>query len=417
MRVSMFFLIAFSVSSLLFADDNWPELRGPSGNGHAPSAELPLTWSEEDNVVWKTPIHDRGWSSPVIWGDQIWVTTATADGRRLFAVCVDKDSGEIVHDIHVFDVERPENIAAANSYASPTPVIEEGRIYVHFGTYGTACLDTKTGDVLWTRRDLNCNHEAGPGSSPFLVGDMFIFHVGGQDAQYTIALDKKTGETVWKTDRAGMYGDTPVNQRKDYCMPIVIPRGDGTQLISSVAKSVFAYDPDTGDELWQVKHRGWSMTARPVYGNGLLFVVVDYDYPELWAIRPDGVSDVTETHVEWRATRSVPARSSPLLIGDLLFLVDFDGVASCLDAKTGEHLWRERLRGQYSASPIYANDRIYFFNEDAVCTVVAPSREFEVLSENALAEQQLMASPAVSGDSLFVRTEHYLYRIEETSVE
>ncbi len=417
MRASLFFLIAVSASSPLLAVDDWWQFRGPDGNGHVRATDLPLKWNEKEHIAWKTPIHDRGWSSPVIWRNQVWMTTATSDGRKLFAVCVDRDSGKIIHDIHVFDVEQPARIAADNSYASPTPVIEEGRVYVHYGTYGTACLDSASGGVVWTRRDLKCDHEAGagPGSSPFLVGDLFVVHVDGRDVQYVIALDKSTGTTVWKTVRSVDYSQTPVNQRKAYCMPIVIPRGSGTQLVSPGAKAVFAYEPATGKELWRVRHRGWSIAPRPVFGLGLVFAIVDRDHPELWAIRPDGSGDVTDSHVVWKVSQTMPPRSSPLLVDGLLFLVNRIGVASCIEAKTGEIAWRERIEGGYSASPIYANDRIYFFNEKAICTVIKPSRRFEVLAVNRLAEEQLMASPAVGGKSLFIRTEKHLYRIEDST--
>ena len=216
MRASLFLLVAASVSSSLLANDDWCQFRGPDGDGHARAGDLPLMWNEKEHIVWKTPIHDRGWSSPVIWSNQVWMTTATSDGHRLFAVCVDRNTGKIIHSTHVFDVERPVPIAADNSYASPTPVIEEGRVYVHYGTYGTGCLDSATGSVVWTRRDLNCDHEvgAGPGSSPCLVGNFFVVHVDGRDVQYVIALDKTTGTTVWKTARSVDYSQTPVNQRK-----------------------------------------------------------------------------------------------------------------------------------------------------------------------------------------------------------
>ena len=417
MRVSLFLLIAASASGSLLADDNWWQFRGPAGDGHARATGLPLKWNEEEHVAWKTPIHDRGWSSPVIWDRQVWMTTATPDGHKLFAVCIDRDSGAVIHDVHVFDVEQPEPIAADNTYASPTPVIEEGRVYVHYGTYGTAALDSATGRVVWTRRDLKCAHEAGPGSSPFLLGNLFIVNVDGRDVQYMIALDKTTGNTVWKTNRSVDYSETPINQRKAYCMPVLMPRNSATQLVSPGAKAVFAYDPATGDELWKVRHRGWSMAPRPVFGLGLLYAIIDHDHPELWAIRPDGSGDVTDSHVAWKVTRGMPPRSSPLLVDGLLFLVNRQGVAFCLEAQSGELVWKERLEGNYSASPICAGDRIYFFNERAATTVIKPSRKLEVLAFNPLAKEELMASPAVAGNSLFIRTATHLYRIEDSSAK
>ncbi|HND50850.1 MAG TPA: PQQ-binding-like beta-propeller repeat protein [Pirellulaceae bacterium] len=388
----------------------WPELRGAYQNGHA-NAKLPLTWSDSQNVQWRTAIHDRGWSSPVVIGNRIWVTSSTVDGKKLFGVCLDVRSGKVIHDLHLFDVEKPQFVAPSNSFASPTPAVDSQRAYLHFGTNGTACVDNEAGKVLWTRRDLNCDHEQGAGSSPMLYDDRLIVHVDGRDTQYIIALDKLTGETLWKTDRSADYGRYEVYQRKGYSMPILAPRVPKQQLISPAAKGVFAYDPETGAELWKVRTEGWSMAPRPLYGRGLAFVVVDYDHPQLWAIKPDGLGDVTDTHVAWKITKGIPSRPSFLLINGLLYLVTSDGIASCVEAETGEVVWKERIAGKYSASPIYADGRIYFFNEDSTTTVIKPGRKFEQLAVNKLGDEQLMASPAVAYDSLFIRTEHWLYRI------
>ena len=415
MRIVLCLFIAFGISAPISAGENWWQFRGPAGDGHAKADNLPLKWSEQDNIVWKAAIHDRGWSSPVIWKGQIWITTARRDGTKLFAICVDRESGEIKHDIHIFDVEKPQKIAEVNSYATPTSAVEQGRVYVHYGTYGTACIDTETGKILWTRRDLKCDHEAGagPGSSPMLIGDRLVMNVDGRDVQYVIALDKATGKDAWKTNRSVDFSKVPVHQRKAYGTPKLGPRGKGLQLVSIGAQAVMSYDPETGQELWKVRHRGWSIAPRPVFGHGLVFTLVDRDYPELWAIRADGSGDVTDSHVVWREKKGMPRRSGPLLIGDLLFVVSHDGIASCLEAKTGKLVWKNRIKGQYSASLLYAAGRIYCFNEDSVCTVIRPAREFEILAVNQLPKDQLMASPAVAGKSLFIRSEKFLYRIED----
>jgi len=408
------FAFLFLTLNTVSAGESWWQFRGPSGDGHTTSTGLPLKWSESENVSWKTAIHDRGWSSPVIWGRQVWLTTATAKGRKLFAICVDKDTGKLIHDLHLFDVAKPMRITKDNTYATPTPVINEGRVILHFGTYGTACLDTATGRVLWTRRDLNCDHEvgAGPASSPTLVDDNVVVHVDGRDVQYIIALDKITGKTVWKTPRSLEYSTFPINHRKAYCMPALAPRGEGTQLVSPAGRGLYAYDPVTGKELWHVRHRGWSVAPRPVSGHGMVFATVDRDRPELWAIRLDGKGDVTDTHIQWKSIRSMPQRCSPLLVDNLLFVVNRGGIATCLEARTGKVVWKERLKGAYSASPIYSRGRIYLFNEEGLATVIRPSRKYEVIASNTLAKQPFMATPAVDGDAFIMRTGGHLYRIE-----
>ncbi len=414
MPICKLILATILLASPAGAGENWPQFRGPRGDGQSDATGLPVKWSATQNVVWKTPIHDLGWSSPVVWGNQIWMTTATANGREMFAVCVDLPSGKVVRDVKIFDAEAPEHIATNNSYASPTPVIEAGRLYAHFGTYGIACVDTATGAILWSRRDLKCDHHEGPGSSPMVWGDLLIVDVDGRDVQYVIAMDKSTGKTVWKTTRSIDYSKYMNNTRKAFCTPIVIDAGGRNELVSPGAKAVIGYDPATGTELWKVRYNGWSMTPRPVYGQGLVFVVNDYEKPELWAIRPGGNGDVTDSHVVWKMTKGVSSRPSLLLIGGLIYMVSSDGIACCVDAKTGQLVWKQRLAGNYSASPLYADGHIYFFNHDAVATVIEPGREYKQLAANELGErEELMASPAVVGKALLVRTRGQLYRLEK----
>jgi outer membrane protein assembly factor BamB len=402
------------VAQIVWAGETWPQFRGPEGNGNTAATGLPLSWSDQENVAWKTPIHDRGWSSPVIWNDQVWLTTATANGRKLYAVCVDRKTGRIVYDLHVFDVEKPESIAAINSYASPTSVIEAGRVYVHFGTYGTACIDTSSGKILWTRRDLNCDHHEGAGSSPMLVDNLLVFHVDGRDVQYVVALDKATGKTVWKTDRSVDFRSVPPDLRKCFATPIVIESGGQRQLISVGPRATMGYEISTGKERWKVTYGGWSIAPRPVFGHGMVFMINDYLRPELWAVRPDGQGDVTSSHIRWKHTKTIPARPSPLLVGDLLFIVSSGGVATCIEAKTGEVVWKDRVGGKFSASPIHAAGRIYLFDESSVTTVIEAARKFKKLAVNKLCGEHLMASPATVGNSLFVRTATHLYRIEDS---
>lgn len=409
------------------ANESWWQFLGPEGTGYASNSDPPTRWSEQENVAWKTAIHGRGWSSPVIHGDQVWLTTASEDGHQMYAVCLNKQTGEVIHDKLVFEVANPQKISFENTYATPTPVVTEDRVFVHFGTYGTACLDCKSGKTIWSRQDLTCDHEtnAGPASSPTIVSQQLIFHVDGRDVQYIIALDLESGNTLWKTERSFDYDTVPIHHRKAYSMPGLAPTADGRQqLISVAAQGVYSYDLD-GTERWFVRHKGWSIFPRPISGHDMAFVVVDRDHPELWAIRHDGQGDVTESHVAWKETRGVPARTTPLLVNDLIYMVNREGVMSCLDALSGELVWKQRMPGQYSAGPLYVpgskrlpqdknnEARIYLFNEDAQCTIIRPSRKFSRLANNQLNEQVLRASPAVDGDVLYIRTEGYLYRIEQ----
>ena len=413
MKGCILLLITVASCVVIEANEQWSQFRGHYGNGIIKSTSAPINWSENTNIDWKTPIHDRGWSSPVIWNDQIWMTTATKDGNKMYAICVNKLSGKIEHDIHVFDVKSPQAITNENTYASPTPVIEEGRVYVHFGTYGTACISTKDGQILWKRRDLNCDHEigAGPASSPFIYNNFLIFNVDGRDVQYVIALNKETGETAWKTNRSVDFSDVQVNQRKAYGTPFIIPRGNTNQMVSIGAKGVYSYDPENGKELWKAEHRGWSIAPRPVYGEGLVFTMIDRDRPEMWAINPNGSGDITETHIQWKETKRMPPRASPIIIKGLLFVVDRNGYISCIEAKSGKSIWQKRMKGRFSASPILANNLIYFFNEDTVCTIIKPTRELEIVAENKLSDSKLMATPAFDENSIYIRTEKKLTRI------
>ncbi|HUR57910.1 MAG TPA: PQQ-binding-like beta-propeller repeat protein [Opitutaceae bacterium] len=406
-----------------WAEENWPEFRGPTGQGLSDATGLPLKWSESENVKWKTPIHGKAWSSPVVFGDQVWLTTATEDGRELFVIAVDRATGKLLHDRKLFDVEVPQYADKFNSYGSPTPAIEAGRVYVSFGSAGIACLDTKTGKTLWERRDFVCNHFRGPGSSLTIWRNLLILHFDGSDFQYVAAVDTRDGHTVWKTDRSIDFQDlTPEGKpvrdgdfRKAFSTPLVIEHEGHPLLISVGANATYCYEPATGKELWRVEDRRYHTgTVRPVAGHGMVYTATGLPRGELWAVKLGGHGVVTETHVAWKVATSVPNRPSPVLVGDLIFMVNQDSsVVTCLEAKTGAEIWRERLPGlgKYSASPIHAEGRIYFLNENGHCPIIEAGRKFNVLAENKL-EEGFMASPAVAGKALFLRSKTHLYRIE-----
>jgi outer membrane protein assembly factor BamB len=393
-------------------EENWPEFRGPSGDGHADAANLPITWSESEHIRWKTPIHDRGWSSPVIWGNQIWLTTATEDGKKMFAVQIDRDSGKIVRDLLVFAPAEPQFCHPYNSYASCTPAIEAGRVYVHFGSHGTTAIDTATGKRLWTRDDLPCDHFRGPGSSPIIWGDLLMLTFDGADFDYVVALNKQTGQPVWRTDRNIQYENEDGDYHKGYVTPSIITAAGRQQLVSPSAGATIAYDPATGQELWRVRSGGMNAAARPLFGHGLIYATTAAGGWQLFAVQPDGSGDVTDSHCAWKVGKSVPSRSSPLLVGDRLFMMNDAGVATCVDARTGDQIWQKRLGGNFTASPVYASGRIYFSNEDGGSPVIEAGPKFHELASNKL-DDGCMASPAVAGNALFLRTKTHLYRIEQ----
>lgn len=422
-------LFAVAMPLLAAAAENWPQFRGPTGDGHSDAKGLPLLFSETANVKWKTYIHGKAWSSPVIWGSQVWLTSANEQGTELSVFCVDKETGKILRYAVLFQVANPQEGHRFNSYASPTPVIEEGRIYITFGSPGTACLDIKTGEVLWQRTDLRCNHFRGAGSSPILWENLLIMNFDGSDFQYVVALDKKTGQTVWKTDRSVDYHDQDPGGniqgggdfRKAFSTPEVAMVEGRPVLFSSGAKAHYAYDPRTGHELWRFEEQAQhSASTRPVLGFGLVYFLTGFSKGQLLAVKippmaaaPDAPPRVLgESDLAWRMKKGMPSKPSLLLIDDLVYTVDDIGIAACLEAKTGTEVWRQRISGSYSASPIYADGKIYYCSEDGKVTVIAPGREFNLLGENKLTDG-IMASPAVSGKALYVRTKTALYRLEE----
>lgn len=407
----LFIAVGLSLAATARADENWYQFRGPGGQGMSDSTGLPVTWSETENITWKVPLPGRGWSSPVVWDGQIWMTAATDDGHSLHALCVDPASGHLLHDVDVFKVDKPPHLNAKNSYASPTPVIEPGHVYIHFGTMGTACLATDTAKILWTNRDLQLDHQMGPGSSPIIYHDLLIFNCDGMDVQYVVALDKHTGKIAWKTNRS-VKPDARIDRRKAFCTPLVVPIHGRDVLISPGAGAVIAYEPSSGQELWKVSYApGYSNVPRPVYGHDLIFIGTGYDKAQLWAIKPEGHGDVTATNVAWKFTKQAPLNPSPLLWEDQLYIVSDNGVATCLNAVTGETFWTHRLGSDFSASPVWAEERVYFPSESGATTVVQTGHEYKELAVNHL-DGRIMASPAIVGHAIILRTDTHLYRIE-----
>jgi outer membrane protein assembly factor BamB len=386
--------ILFFLFLLLMPGSDWPQFRGPTGQGTSDEQGLPLTWSETTNVRWKVAIPGKGWSSPVVQGDRIWLTTATEEGKSLRAISVDRNTGEIVQNVEVFRLKSAKLTNPKNSFASPTPIIEGDRVYVHFGAFGTACI-TQSGEIVWKTKLEYDNGQHGTGGSPALYDDLLIISCDGNDVQFVVALDKHTGKVKWKKSRQGYQA---------YSTPLVVKLPDSDQVISPGAFRAISYNPRNGKELWHVSYgEGFSNVPRPVYGDGLVFICTGFQQASLLAVRLDG-------KVQWKLDRGVPLTPSPLLVGSELYLITDNGIVTCLDAKTGKEYWRARIGGNHSASPVYADGRIYFLSEEGESVVLAPGQQLKHLATNQL-DGRTLASMAVSSGSIFIRSDTHLYRL------
>jgi outer membrane protein assembly factor BamB len=427
------------------AAESWPEFRGPTGQGHAAAAKLPTEWSETKNIQWKTPLPGKGWSSPVAADGVIWLTAAidsplTEEQKKeklksntgdqplnvaghvdLYVLGIDQQTGKLLHQVKVLGVDDPQWIHTLNSYASPTPVLENGKLYCHFGALGNVCFDTKSLQNVWTNSELQIMHENGPGSTPVIWGGLMIFHCDGSDIQYIAALDKQTGKIAWKTPRTGEMHNNP-QLKKAYGTPLIVRQTEGNTtreiLLSPAANWLYAYDPATGRELWKLNYGtlGFSIVPRPVMGNGLFYLCTTYMKSELLAVKLPALNEAAaEPVIAWRHKKSVPNIPSPLLVGDEIYFVHDNGVATCLDAASGKEAWSERLGGKYCSSPVYADGKIYLSSREGQTLVIKPGKKFEKLATNSL-DGEIMASSMVLDNSLFIRTDKALYRIGETPV-
>ena len=430
-----FFTILFAYfADLASIKADWLQWRGPMGQGIADQSKVPIEWSETKNIAWRAQLPGRGWSSPLIDGNQVWVTAAhetvaseeqskerlkantgsqpliVLSELRIHAICIDKETGEIIKDIEVLRKKDPQWIHKTNSYASPTPIIEDGRMYIQKGSYGSACLDLKSGKVMWQNQDLWVMHENGPGGSPLIWHDLLIFHMDGSDKQFIVAIDKNTGKVIWKTKRSGKMHDNP-QLKKAYGTPVIVRLQGRDVVVSPAANWLYGYEPVTGDELWKLEYGslGFSIVPKPVIGNGMIFIGTSYMRPQMLGI------DVSkpQPRIAWSCKRSVPAISSPLLIGEELYFVsDSGGMVTCLDAKTGVERWRERIGGNHGSSPTFVGGRILFHSKEGETVALKPGREFKILARNKL-DGEHHASAAISDNSIFLRTEKALYRISE----
>jgi len=385
----------------------WPQFRGPNSDGHAEGPETPLVWSDSENVVWKTPIPGLGWSSPVIVDGRVFLTTAVAkgEGLSLRALALDTITGKVIWDREIRAVEKTPAIHSKNSHASPTPIVRDGSVYVHFGTLGMARLDVTDGSIKWLNTELQYPPMHGSGGSPVMHDGKLVVVCDGSSKPFVAAVDAQTGQVAWKR-----YRSVQAKISHSFVTATVAVVEGKPQVMAPGPDHFAAYDLATGDELWKVMAPGWSVVPQPTLGHGLVIYNHDYDNPELIAIKLGGKGDVTDSHIAWRVKRGAPSTPSPLLVDEELYLVSDKGIASCLNAKTGDTYWMERLGGNFSASPVLANGRVLFLNESGLATWVKTGKEFAVLGTNEV-PGRTFATPAFLDGAMYLRTDEFLYKI------
>ncbi len=422
-RITFFFFLSAMTVTLGFQpvqsqQTNWTHFRGTNLNGISEDQNVPIIWNDSTHVIWKTYIQGKGWSSPVVFGDQIWVTSASEDGKQMAGICLDFTSGKLIYTINLFQPDSTYPKHSINTYATPTPCIEDGFVYLNFGTYGTACVDTKNGKVVWKRTDLNCDHVQGPGSSPILYKNLIILHVEGVDVQYLVALNKQTGETVWKSNRpVELYESLAPIGRKAYITPIIINVKGQDLLISNGSAVCIAYNPLTGEEVWRIVEGEDSTIAMPFFENGTVYFYPSFvtapegeQYTEMLAVNPEGEGDVSKTNVLWRFKSPILQLLTPLIKDGLIYTVDTRNMLYCLDAKTGQEVYSKKLKQKYNSSPIFAGGNIYFTSVHGETMVLKPGNQLQILAENKL-PGEVYATPAFLRNSILVRTDNQLYRI------
>jgi outer membrane protein assembly factor BamB len=402
------------ISALPLSAQDWPQFRGPSSNAVVQAADIPVTWSGTDNVAWKVDLPGKGWSSPVLSGDKLYLTTAVARGtdqdaagpRSLRALCLDPETGKELWNAEVFaESANSPAIHSKNSHASPTPIVADGMLYVHYGHEGTACLDL-SGKKLWEQRSLAYPPVHGGGASPVLVDGLLVFPCDGADGPFLAALKSSDGSVAWRTPRGG--GAT---KKFSFCTPTVLEWEGKKQIISPFSDAIAAYQPADGKELWRIRYTGYSVIAQPALGNGLIYFTTSYDSPVTYAVRPGGSGDVTSSHVAWTQDKRSPNTPSQVLHGKELYQVADNGIASCLDALTGKIHWQERTARTTSASPLLVGDTLYLLDEYGTTTLLQTGTTFKKLGENKLDGERTLATPVPANGALFIRTEKGLYRI------
>jgi outer membrane protein assembly factor BamB len=415
---AIFLLILTSITA---QNANWSHFRGSNLNGISNSDDVPTRWNDSLNVLWKVPIKGKGWSSPVVWGEQVWLTTATTDGKQMFGICLNVKTGKVIFDIKLFSTDSTYKKHDFNSYATPTPAIEKDYVYMHFGSSGTACIKTKDGSVVWKRTDLKCEHIQGPASSPFIYKNMLILHLEGTDVQYIVALDKTTGKTIWKTNRPKeLYDKLQPIGKKAYITPVVINVNGRDLLISNGSAACIAYDILTGKEVWRFVQGEDSTISMPVTENGIVYFYTGFvtpkngeQYSELVAVNPAGSGDITSTaFVKWRLKEPVLQLLTPLIKDGIIYTVNTKNEYKCIDAETGKEIYTRRMTAKYNSSPVCAGGNVYFTSVGGETTVLKEGRKLDIIARNKI-EGEVYATPAITDNKIIIRTATNLYCISK----
>lgn len=395
---------------MLFAmiTEEWSQFRGPESNGHVQYKDMPEKWSDQSPVAWKVSIPGLGWSSPVVVNGRVYLTTAVAQGEGLSlrTLCLDSQTGKTIWEREVRQVSNAPKIHAKNSHASPTPIVTDGSVFVHFGALGMARLKQADGTIEWLCTDLDYPPMHGSGGSPFLSDGKLVVVCDGSVKPFVAAVDAKTGKVVWKTFRS-----VEARISHSFVTPLVTEVDGKKQVLAPGPDHFAAYDLETGKELWIIKAPGWSVVPQPIVTQGMVIYNHDYDNPELIAAKLGGSGDVTEKNIVWRLKRGAPSTPTPLLVGEELYFVSDNGIASCVNVLTGTQYWMERLGGDFSASPLLINGNIMFLDENGKATWVKASRKFEILGTNEITGRTL-ATPGFDQNAMYLRTDEFLIKYQ-----
>ena len=393
--------LCIGIASASAAGD-WPHWRGPSSDGHSTETNVPVTW-DANSIVWKADLPGQGQSSPVIWGDRLFLTTALESGRQRVLFCVDRKDGKIVWQHTVWTGE-PEPTHVVNGWASPSCATDGERVVAFFGRGGLHCFDVE-GKNLWSKDLGRFEGPWGTGASPIIVDNLVIQNCEAEKDASITAFDKKTGEVVWQTAR-----DIP--QCGGWSSPVLVAAGDRREVVMNGFNGVTSYDPASGKKLWFCKSFAGRGEPTATHGHGLVFLVNGLA-GDVYAVRPGGEGDVTQSHMAWHAPRKVSRdQPSPIIAGEVMIVVSMDGVGCGYDVKSGHELWKDRLGGRFTSSPIAANGLVYLQSDSGETVVIKPGPTLDVVARNTLpasGDEIFRASLSPSRGQMFSRSNTTLY--------